>query len=278
LKYLLVVFLCSVLSVCANAARSDFFFVQIADTQLGFTTQNKDLGPDIANFEKAVENINRLKPAFVIISGDMTNAANDSAQISAFLKVVRKIRKGIGVYLVAGNHDMYTATKEDIANYQKSYGKEHYSFNCHGSKFIVMNSQLLCQKTADTGIRNIQRSWFEEQLKCTQRKIPNHIFVFTHHPWFLDNPREDDAYWTVPQIFRNDYISLMEQYGVDFAVSGHYHREALGHAGNLTMITTAPMAVAMGPQPIGFKIFWVYKDKVEFQYYGLHQIPEKIVL
>jgi predicted MPP superfamily phosphohydrolase len=266
----------SVLSIGANAAKSEFFFVQIADTQLGFTTQNKDLGPDIANFEKAVESINRLKPAFVVISGDMTNAANDPAQTSAFLNVVKKIKKGIGVFLVAGNHDMYTATKEDIANYQKSYGKDYYSFNCRGSKFIVLDSLLLWHKTADPIARTAQRTWFEEQLKSAKRS--NHIFVFTHHPWFLDKPDEADAYWTVPLAHRNDYLGLMEKYGVDFAVAGHYHREALGHAGKLTMTTTAPMAVPMGPEPVGFKVFKVYKDRVEFQYYGLQQIPEKIEL
>lgn len=278
MKYLLVVLLCFVLSVCANAAKSEFFFVQIADTQLGFTTQNKDLGPDIANFEKAVENINRLKPAFVVISGDLTNAANDPAQTSAFLNVVKKIKKGIGVFLVAGNHDMYTATKEDIASYQKSYGKDHYSFNCRGSKFIVMDSLLLWHKTADPTARTAQRVWFEEQLKSAKNKISSHIFVFTHHPWFLDKPDEADAYWTVPLTYRNDYLGLMEQYGVDFAVAGHYHREALGHDGKLTMTTTAPIAVPMGPEPVGFKVFKVYKDRVEFQYYGLQQIPEKIEL
>ena len=278
MKYFLMVLLCFMLSVCANAAKSEFFFVQIADTQLGFTTQNKDLGPDIANFEKAVDNINRLKPAFVVISGDMTNAANDPAQISAFHSVVKKIRKGIGVFLVAGNHDMYTATKEDIANYQKSYGKDYYSFNCRGSKFIVLDSLLLWHKTADPIARTAQRVWFEEQLNSAKNKRSHHIFVFTHHPWFLEKPDEADAYWTVPLTYRNDYLSLMEKYGVDFAVAGHYHREALGYAGKLTMTTTAPMAVPMGPEPVGFKVFKVYKDHVEFQYYGLAQIPEKIEL
>lgn len=279
MKCLFVILLCMLFAIGAYAGdKSGFFFIQIADTQLGFTTQNKDLGPDIATFERAIENINRLKPAFVVISGDMTNAANDPIQTSAFLRVVSKIRKGIGTFLVAGNHDMYSATKEDITNYQKAYGKDYYSFNCRGSKFIVLDSPLLCHKTGDPNIRHSQRIWFEEQLKTTERKMPNHIFVFTHHPWFLDNPREENAYWTVPQVLRNDYIRLMDKYRVEFAVSGHYHREALGHGNGITMITTAPLTVAMGPEPVGFKVFKVYKDRVDSQYYGLSQIPEKIEL
>lgn len=75
------------------AVRADrdagFWFVQMADTQLGFSSGNKDPAPEIANFHKAVEWINQVKPAFVVISGDLINHPRDATQIAAFWQVAR---------------------------------------------------------------------------------------------------------------------------------------------------------------------------------------------
>jgi hypothetical protein len=63
-------------------ASTDFFFVQLADTQFGAFTNDRDFVQESSNYEFAVANINRLKPAFVVICGDLINKPGDVAQRS----------------------------------------------------------------------------------------------------------------------------------------------------------------------------------------------------
>lgn len=279
-------FLCAVLLVIflsAGAAMSakkgnGFMFIQIADPQIGFSTNNGDLQPDIDHFQKAVEDVNRLRPAFVVISGDMINSDHDLKQIRAFWRVVKQISSDIPVYLVSGNHDLAPATESDVQSYRKLFGKDYYSFSFGGSQFIVLDSSVIHYPESDPDIRQTQRSWFEEQLASARKANANHIFVLVHHPWFINNPDEADIYENIPLSERKDYLPLMERYGVDFSVAGHYHKEAFARAGGLSMITTGAVGRTLGKDPVGFRVFKVYKDRVEHKYYPLDQVPEKISL
>ena len=70
----------------------------------------KDAGfvHETANFEFAVAAANRLQPAFVVITGDLTNKAGDPAQIAEFQRISKKLDPKIKLFAVPGNHDYYT--------------------------------------------------------------------------------------------------------------------------------------------------------------------------
>ena len=59
-------------------------FIQMSDPQFGMYADNKGFEHETANFEFAVATANRLKPAFVVMTGDLVNAPGDEAQIAAF--------------------------------------------------------------------------------------------------------------------------------------------------------------------------------------------------
>jgi 3',5'-cyclic AMP phosphodiesterase CpdA len=88
------------------AAEEPFFFIQLSDPQLGMFTDNRDFAQDAANFEFSVAAVNRLKPAFVVITGDLVNKPGDAAQIAEYRRIVGKIDRSIPVYNIAGNHDV----------------------------------------------------------------------------------------------------------------------------------------------------------------------------
>src|SRR2546430_15844275 len=92
-------------SYSARAAEP-FFFIQLSDPQFGMFTNDKDFAQETANFEFAVATINRLKPAFVVITGDLINKPGDAAQVAEFKRIVKKIDSAISVYNVVGNHDI----------------------------------------------------------------------------------------------------------------------------------------------------------------------------
>src|SRR5690606_6640447 len=111
-----------------------FFFVQIADPQLGITTafEEKDgLGGSTwevekENLRRAVSAINKLRPKFVVVSGDLTHASPPKpyydAQIREVRRLMARVSETIPVLYVCGNHDVCDhPTLETLGGYLKHF-------------------------------------------------------------------------------------------------------------------------------------------------------------
>ena len=61
-----------ILSVSAFA-QAPFFFVQATDPQFGMFAEDRNFVQETANWEFVIANVNRLKPAFLVVCGDLTN-------------------------------------------------------------------------------------------------------------------------------------------------------------------------------------------------------------
>ena len=93
------------------------------------TSHVKDFVQETANFEFAVAAVNRLHPAFVVITGDLVNKPGDADQIAEFRRIVAKIDTSIPVYNVVGNHDIENVpTPSTISAYTNVFGPDRYSF------------------------------------------------------------------------------------------------------------------------------------------------------
>src|SRR3954447_21476261 len=125
-------------------AAEPFFFIQLSDPQFGMFSNNKDFAQETANFEFAVATINRLKPAFVVITGDLVNKAGDAKQIAEFHRIAAKVDPRVPIYNVVGNHDIENVpTTNTIVAYTNAFGRDFYAFR-HG-KFVgvVLNSIVI---------------------------------------------------------------------------------------------------------------------------------------
>jgi DNA repair exonuclease SbcCD nuclease subunit len=80
-------------------------FIQMSDPQFGKYTKNANFEHDTVNFEFAIANANRLKPMFVVITGDLINDAKSAAQATEYERISAKLDPKIRLYSVAGNHD-----------------------------------------------------------------------------------------------------------------------------------------------------------------------------
>src|SRR4051812_12506794 len=171
------------LSGIARAA-DPFFFVQLSDPQFGMFANNKDFVQETANFEFAVATINRLKPAFVVITGDLVNKAGDSAQIAEFHRIAAKVDARIPIYKVVGNHDIENVpTPGTIAAYTNSFGRDFYSFRHGGFVGIVLNSIVIHSPQQTTNHLEAQDRWLQAELERARNDSPQHIVIFQHHPW-----------------------------------------------------------------------------------------------
>lgn len=263
----------------AQAADDTFYFIQLSDPQLGMFTDNRDFAQDAANFEFAVTAVNRLKPAFVVITGDLVHKPGDAAQIAEYRRIVGKIDRSIPVYNIAGNHDVENVpTPATLAAYTKIFGPDRYTFSHGGLVGIVLNSSVIHspQQTAEQLAE--QERWLRAELTKAREARARHIVVFQHHPWFIKSAGEADQYFNIPLARRAAYLALFREFGVRYLFCGHYHRNAEARDGDIENITSGPVGKPLGGAKSGIRVAIVRPDKIEHRYFELGELPTHIEL
>lgn len=270
------------LSSCASSRItrniSPYFFIQLSDPQLGFYPDS--LKKEIARYERAAKEINRLKPDFVVITGDLVNKEHNKRQLTEFKRITSMINSAIPVYYTPGNHDVgNNPTQKDINFYKSIYGYDRFSFNHKGSLFIGFNSSLI--KSNRPKMEEELYQWLGNELK--KGKKATHIILFCHIPFFINKPDEPDLYYSrkteeknIERVERKKYLSLLEKYHVTAVFAGHLHQNSYGKYKNMRMVTTGAVGEPLGKDPPGFRIVKVYKNKIEYPYYSLDSMPNRI--
>lgn len=275
LRYAALLFLAAFLCWPLTAQNSgDYFFIQLADTQFGAFTQDKEFKKETENYEFAVANINRLKPAFVVICGDLINKVGDPVQSAEYFRITKQIDSSIPVYAVSGNHDVGNEpTAATLAYYREHFGRDYYSFRQRDVYGIVLNSSMIGAPAKVQAEADKQEAWFKAELTTARASGARHIVVFQHHSWFLEKPDEANQYFNIPNPQRRRYLDLMKGAGVRYVFAGHYHRNAFGTDEDLQMVTSGPVGVPLGNDPSGIRIVAVRQDRIDHQYFTLGNIP-----
>jgi serine/threonine-protein phosphatase CPPED1 len=261
------------------AAEDPFFFIQLSDPQLGMFTNNADFVQDAANFEFAVASVNRLRPAFVVITGDLVNKPGDAAQIAEYRRIVGQIDPAIPVYNVAGNHDVQNVpTPDSLAAYTKIFGPDRFVFRHRGLTGVVLNSSIIHSPDKAPAQLAEQEAWLRIELARAKADGARHIVVFQHHSWFLAQASEPDQYFNIPLARRLAYLSLFREHGVRYLFCGHYHRNAEARDGSLEAITSGPVGKPLDQAKSGLRIAIVREDRIDHRYYELGELPTRVEL
>jgi 3',5'-cyclic AMP phosphodiesterase CpdA len=99
-KLILVVIVLLLVTGNGNAQKnnaSPFFFIQVTDPQFGMYSSNNGFEKETELYEKTVNEINRLKPDFVVITGDLVNNGDDRSQVAEFKRITATINSDIQV-------------------------------------------------------------------------------------------------------------------------------------------------------------------------------------
>lgn len=271
-------FLVFLLAGCASRKpMQSSLFLQMADTQFGFFNENLDFKKETVNFEKAIAQVNRLHPAFVIVCGDLVNKAGDAAQIAEYKRIASGLDPAVRLYNVPGNHDVGNVpTPGSLETYRKNFGPDYYRFESGNIIGLVLNSSLLKDPDSAQAEALKQDRWLEKELASAKDFPDKLVLIFQHHSYFLTDPEEKDQYFNFPLERRRRYLELFKANGVRYIFAGHYHRNAGGHSGELEMITTGPVGRPLGADPSGFRIVTVSGRDVRHAYYSLDSIPESV--
>lgn len=262
----------AIISVAGNV--QPFFFIQLSDPQFGFMDGNKSITAEIEAMEKAVVAINRLKPPFVVVTGDFVNQSQNEIQISAYKQMISKINPETKVYMIPGNHDIGTVNPESMEAYRKNYGAFRFSFTYNNCAFIGIDSNII--KADDKEREEAQFVWLKKELE-KNRKM-KFKFLFTHCSIFLKQVNEPKNYSNFPLGMREKYIRLLKEHGVNAVFAGHLHNNSYGKADNLEMITIGAVGKALGTGFQGMNLVRVYPDYYVSEYIALDQFPYRVNL
>ena len=165
--------------------------------------------------QQAVDEINLLKPDFVIHIGDFVPGyIRDMAQWEGDIQEVKKILGGLQAPLfpLAGNHDVFTGTgdpKDRRAEelYKKYFAPLYYSFDYRDVHFICLYTDEALQSVPH--FSDTQLQWLQADLARTKARS---IFVFLHKPA-----------WEYPDAGWDAVHEMLKQHPVRAVIAGHIH-------------------------------------------------------
>jgi 3',5'-cyclic AMP phosphodiesterase CpdA len=267
----------AVLAIAPHAAQQPFFFIQLSDPQLGMAASNADFAQETVSLEFAIATANRLRPAFVIVTGDVVNKVDDEAQWAEYRRITAKLDRSIPLYNVVGNHDIADPlTPEALAVYTKRLGPDHYTFRYGSLAGIVIDTPIIIATQRVPELAAAQEQWLKTELEQARREGARHIVIFQHHPFFLADPAEPDQYFNIPRDLRGRYLELLNGAGVRYVFAGHLHRNAAGKDGDLEMVTSGPVGRPTGDTKSGLRIVTVTDTGIQHRYYDFGEIPNKV--
>ena len=281
-----------------------FHFVQMADPQFGmFASISNYTDADIEErharglsvrkapevitgfadetrlYTSAIEAANRVKPAFVVVCGDMVHDASDQAQIDELFRVTSMLDSDVPIHFVSGNHDVGEApTSESIDLYRERFGQDNYSFEHGECHFVVINSSVAFDPI------NVPQEWdritqfLVDDLSAARQRGMQHTILFTHHPLFQTSAREGDSLWTIPGERRELIVKALREFGASAVFAGHMHRNVYADDDGLMMITTGAVGYPLGDDPSGIRIVRVYEEAIRHDYYGMDSAPDTVSL
>jgi len=164
-------------------------------------------------FDRAVDEVNRLRPAFVVDVGDHIDGMwwspeRTPAEWQETLEHAGRAR--MPWFLTPGNHDI---SGRDMYDYwRQKLGRTYYSFDRQGCHFLVLNTEEGdgCGKT---GFTTAQVEWAKRDLAALDK--PRHIFVFMHEPFFLADGYGEGTWAEIEAALKGQPYTVF---------AGHYHR------------------------------------------------------
>lgn len=223
----------------AEAVASNFTFLQISDSHVGFDKEKDITAIDTLN--EAVAKIKALpnRPNFMIHTGDITHLSkadefDDASQIIGSV--------GADVHYVPGEHDMVDPDQGKL--YMDRYGKDSwgqgwYSYDQNGVHFIGLVNVVNLKAGGLGNLGAEQLAWLEKDLAGRSPETP--IVVFAHIPLWTIYPEwgwgtEDSA----------EALALLKRFGSVTVLNGHIHQIVQKVEGNMTFHTARSTAF---PQP-----------------------------
>lgn len=218
-------------AVVADSHVTEAEVMATSEVDISFDTAGQELGN--ARSRYSVHAINRLRPDFLVHLGDMTHPLPRSTEYDDSARQFHDVFAELEcpLYLVPGNHDVgekvfpavpdgqsiYTIDAEMIAEYERQFQAQYFSFDHKDCLFVVINAMIL---NSGLDCEAVQRDWLERLLADNHGR---RVFVFSHYPPFLADPGETQHYDAIDEPGRTWLLELLRHHQVEAYFAGHVH-------------------------------------------------------
>ncbi|MBN2102475.1 metallophosphoesterase [bacterium] len=168
-------------------------------------------GPDSWKIlDRAIAEVNRLKPDFAIMIGDAIEGSPKPGQIHFQWNEVFSHLDSLKIplFLVPGNHDIYN--RASYETWKKIIGDTYYSFSYHGCRFVIINTEE-AHGIGETGLGTQQYNFLKNEI---QNHTYDHLFLFMHQPIWMMKSKLGRQWNELEKLFGK------RQYTV---IAGHLH-------------------------------------------------------
>ena len=252
-------------------APAEFLFIHASDTHISPAT--------VARTRRLRAIVDSVKPAFVIITGDLVRDALrvGEAEATGYYELFRSERDQFSapVWLVPGNHENFGIERHlslvspahplyARGMYHHYFGPDYYSFTFGGVHFVGLNTVDIDDLWYYGHVDSTQVEWLSRDLAAVPANVP--VVTFNHIPFFtsvetvngyMDTPPAPTAITVRGKTsFRHavsnagEVIARISGHPYDLALGGHMHvREQLRFEG--TPIRFFQTAAVVGPSEGG---------------------------
>lgn len=224
---------------------------------------------EMSQLHKAVEAVNAAAPDFVVIGGDMIDDARNASQHTSLLEALDSLDPAVPIRWVPGNHDCafdgQQPTRQSLSHYTELFGPDTYAFQVDEASFVVLNTTVFHRPERVPEQCEAQLAFLQAELELSAQR-PGATILLGHHPLFVEYPTEPDSYWNIPLHTRRIVLDAVETFEVAAMFAGHYHRNAIAHAGPFQMVTSGPVGFPLGDDPSGIRIVDVAAERITHDY------------
>lgn len=242
--------------------KGEMTFVQISDTQIGFVDDTKHYRMTDSLMNVAINAINAIHPACVILTGDLVNDIRNEEQVEIYKRIIARLDPSVPLHIVPGNHDIKGFKSENYKRYMELVGYDRFSFKKGDCAFIGFDSCRIKEDAADA--EEEQFAWLEAELKKAAGS--RHIFLFCHCPVVMESLGEKDGHNNFPIGKRERYLSLFKKYGVEAVFSGHSHVSGYFEADGIRHVNSIPVCSGFGKGFPGINVVKVTPDGFTYEF------------
>lgn len=238
IKNLVITFLILTAFIFAqeNSTQNEFTFVFMTDIHIQ-TERNA-----VEGFRKAIEEVNKIKPDFVVTGGDLIYDAlgvsfeRADSLYNLYNEIIKLMK--VPVYNTIGNHEIFGwYEKSNVERNHSEFGKQMYenriakryfSFEHKGVKFFILDS---IEEIPDSGkyfgkVDDEQIEWLKSELSVIDSTTP--IIISTHIPFIttLSQIRGGSMIANTEGLVvenSKDVLSLFDGHNLKLVLQGHLH-------------------------------------------------------
>ena len=254
---------------------AEYSFFHLSDPQFGMFgsfEKHRSFEKETRLMQQAIDAINRLRPKYVLITGDLVHDRNNLAQVDEYKRLTALIDKKIPVYEVPGNHDVGNdATTDNVEQYKRNFRADRFSFSYKNTYIIGINTNLIW--AGNTPLETEQTLWLQKELKKRQKY--KYRIVAGHHPIYVNQPDEKKTYENLTPEKRREYLELFRNNKVDMYLSPHLHLPASDRSAGVPLCTAGAVGYPIRGKS-GMNIVSVTDAGVKASFFDFDQLPQSI--